>query len=88
MESIPERKFNFVRSETTNKYIQILNDMRPGTILMFRPTFSDFDKDRATRKVRDYLRVAVKHADGDFKMCRRNYSYYVEKLRARENEKD
>lgn len=81
METIPERKFNFVRSETTEKYINILNKMTPGSILMFRPSFSDFNKDKATRKVRDYLRVAIKHADGEFKVCRRDYCYYVEKLK-------
>lgn len=83
---VPERQFPFKLSERTKQYIDFLNRLSPGHIVRFSPEEGSTPEERELylRKVRDRLRTAIKKADGDYEYVRRDNSYYVERLRGKD----
>lgn len=76
---VPERQFPFKLTERTKQYIDFLNRLGPGQVVKFSPEEGSTIEERELylRKVRDRLRSAMKHADGEFTFVRRENAYYV-----------
>lgn len=76
---IPQREFHYTLSTETKELIAVLSGAKPGSTLRFSVSKNQPRQmvERKLRRLRDRLKVAVKHAPGYWEVRRRRSAYHA-----------